>query len=392
MANLSGFGFREHPFAMVPASGITNWAGMVEERAILGDIVGSILTTETGLSEFVIIHGSYGAGKSHALKYLTTQIQDTRADYFKSRAIYLPKVRVDQKVDFVRLYKEIMRELGPEFFHKLADSIVQQIESAADALSDQLEREVERKLKQSDPQYFIKKVMEGIDPDDRPTIELLKMLKIDPDKVISYLFEGKPVVGGAGFTQAIDNDYVATKVLASIFRAMTIEIGSQGPAYQGVYLFIDEVEDIWDLRPVEQLAIWNGIRELLNRLPENFCMLLAFTGDAALLEATIPQALAERTSRQNIELQSLATHDAKQFIQEHLANFRRKDYLPSQPYYPFSEDAVDYVLETVTIMVPRRIFRSLRTVLERAIRHEGLTPGAEITAVMAEDILLAMKM
>ena len=392
MADLAGFGFREHPFAMVPGSGITHWAGMADQHSLLRDIVESVLTTETGLSEFVLVHGSYGAGKSHALRYLATDISQIRADHFRACAIYLPKIRVDQKVDFVRLYKEIMREIGRDHFQNLASTIIQKIDSAANALSDQMDREEERTLRQDDPDYFRNKVLENVNSEDRSMIELLKMLKSDPNKVLTYLLEGKPAIGDAGFTQPIDNDYAATKVLASVFRSMTLKIGNEEPAFRAVYLFIDEVEDIWDLKPGEQLAVWNGMREILNRLPENFCLLLAFTGDTALLEATIPQPLADRTSRQNIELQSLETQEAKDFIREHLANFRREDYVAPQPYYPFSEEAIDYVLETVTILVPRRIFRSLRTVLERAIRHEGLHPGDEISADVAEDILVAMRM
>ena len=183
MADLTAFGFREHPFAMVPRSGITHWAGMAEERRLLLDIVESVLITETGLSEFVLLHGTYGAGKSHALRYLTTEIMETRAAHFRARAIYLPKMRVDQKVDFVRLYKEIMRELGQEFFRNLASTIVHHIDSAADALSDKMDRERERRLMQSDPDHFRKMVVDNINAEDRPTIELLKMLKSEPDKV-----------------------------------------------------------------------------------------------------------------------------------------------------------------------------------------------------------------
>lgn len=392
MADLKDFGFRDHPFAMVPKSGITTWSGMARQRALLHDIVESVLTIETGLSEFVILHGSYGAGKSHALKYLTHEISETRRDHFKSAAIYLPKIRVDQKVDFVRLYRAIMRELGREFFIELATKLDSLIDTAATELGNQMDRAEERAIIRSDPQHFRKQIIERIGPEDRQTVELLRMLSPSgsPEKVLTYLLEGKPTVGLAGFTQAIDNDYVATKMLSNIFRAMTLEIEGQGSAYRAVYLFIDEVEDIWDLKPIEQLAIWNGLRELLNRVPENLCLLLAFTGDTALLEATIPQGLAERTSRQNIELQSLEIQEAKDFIQEHLASFRYENYTASQPYYPFSEEAIDFVLETATILVPRRIFRALRTVLERSIRHEGLTPGDEISAKMAEDIFSIM--
>ena len=392
MPELSDFGFAEHPFSLVPGAGVTHWAGMEYERSLLGDIVESVLTSDTGLSEFVIVFGSYGAGKSHALKYLTTAISETRADHFKACALYLPKVRVDQKVDFVRLYKEIVRELGRKFFRRLASKISQRIDAAADALGDEMDREKEKELRRQDPNYFLNKVLESVNDEDRPMIELFRMLESGEEKVLTYLLEGKPAVGEPGFTPVIDTDYAATRMLASIFRAMSLKIGNQEPTHQAVYLFIDEVEDMWDLKPVEQMAIWNGIRELLNRLPQNFCLILAFTGDAALLEATIPQAIAERISRQNIELQSLDAEGAKAFISEHLSNFRRMDFPVSQPYYPFSEEAIDYVLETIVVMVPRRIFRSLRTVLERAIRREGLQPNDEIDAQMAEEILVAMGM
>lgn len=390
MADLSDFGFAQNPFLLVPQSGVTNWAGRENERRLLRDIVESVLTTDTGLSEFAILYGSYGAGKSHALRYLATAISKTEADHFRARAIYLPKVRVDQKVDFVRLYKEIVRELGREFFEELATKIEKRINSAAFELGEKMDRSEERRFTQEDPDYFKKKVIENIYEEDRPFINLLSMFNSEPDKVIAYLFEGKPPIGDAGFTQPIDTDYTATRMLASIFKVMTLKIGEEDPAYHAAYLFIDEVEDMWDFKPAEQLAIWNGIRELINRLPQNFCLLLAFSADAALLEATIPQPIADRISRQNIELQSLDAVGAKDFVAEHLSNFRREGFSIPQPYYPFSEEAIDYVLETIVILVPRLIFRSLRNVMERAIRREGLQPNSEIDAKMAEDILVTM--
>ena len=71
-------------------------------------------------------------------------------------------------------------------------------------------------------------------------------------------------------------------------------------------------------------------------------------------------------------------------------DFRLEDFVPPQPYYPFSEDAIDYILEQIVILVPRKMFRALRMVLERAIRREGLQAGSEINAVMAEDIILSV--
>ena len=255
-----------------------------------------------------------------------------------------------------------------------------------------MHRDKEKELIRNDPGYFRKQVIDGLDEDVRSTVQLLHMLDEGNENVIKYLAGGKLNIGEAGFAQSIDSDYAATRMLASIFRVMTLEVGNEDPAFRAVYLFADEVEDMWDLKSPEQLAIWNGFRELLNRLPQNFCLLLSFTGDGALLEATVPQALSERTSRQNIELLSLEVAEAKAFIADHLADFRREEFEAAQPYYPFAEEAIDYVLETIVVMVPRKIFRSLRTVLERAVRREGLQPGEEISAQMAEDILVSMGM
>ena len=109
-----------------------------------------------------------------------------------------------------------------------------------------------------------------------------------------------------------------------------------------------------------------------------------------LLEAVMPMAIAERTSRQNIELQALEVDEAKDFVKSQMANFRLEDFVPPQPFYPFSEDAIDYILEQIVILVPRKMFRALRMVLERAIRREGLQAGDEINAEMAEDIILSV--
>ena len=390
MANLEDFGFVENPFPIVPHSRVTNWAGREHEKLLLMDVVESVLTIDTGLSEFLILHGTFGAGKSHALRYITTTITDVKSDHFKACAVYLSRVRVDQKFSFVLLYKEIVREIGKECFRTLASVVVERIDAAADVLAEGMNREEERKLKKNDPDHFRKMVIETINEEDRPIIDLLERLDSGEDSILEYLFEGKVPGNKSDVIQAINNDYVATKVLASIFRVMTLKIGGGEPAHRGVYLFLDEVEDTYDLKPAEQMVFWNGIRDLVNRVPEHLGLILSFSADTALVEAYVPLALAERTSRQNLELQSLEVGEAKDFVREHLACFRRPGYEPEQDYYPFTEGAIDYVLESVVVMVPRKIFRYLRTVLERAIRREGLEPGEQIDARMAEEILVAM--
>ena len=207
------------------------------------------------------------------------------------------------------------------------------------------------------------------------------------ENAVKFLLEGKPAISTVGYSQTITNDFLAVQVLSDLFRTITEGIGTSEPMVQGVHLFMDEVEDILEAKSAEQIDFWASIRELVNRLPENFTLILAFSADAALLEAMMPMGIAERTTRPNLELLAMEVEEAKGFVAKQLSDFRPEGYEPPHGYYPFSEDAVNYVLEQTVVLVPRRIFRSLRQVLDRAIRREGLQAGEEITVEMTADIV-----
>lgn len=390
MNNLEGYGLSQNPFPLTPDYRVTNWAGRDEIKTRMRDVVLSVLATDTGLSEFVVMLGTYGAGKTHALRYFSTIINEVEKDAFKSIAIYVPKVQVAPKISFLSIYFQIMQELGLDFIKELSEELKVKVKAAADELGGELPRSEEKALLEEDQNFFVKQVLNSIPKEDRPIVSLLISYADGDDKVGKYLYEGKPVIPNTDFTQQINTDYMATKVLSCLFRAMTISIGEQEPVYNAVQLFIDEVEDIIEAKSAEQLAFWQSIRELFNRLPYRFALILAFSADTALLEAIIPIPVAERTSRQNIELQALDAEEAKEFLKSHLGNFRPDDYTGTQPFHPFTEDAIDYIFEQTVVLIPRKIFRKLRTVFERAVRREGLQPGEEIDGSLAEDIMISM--
>ncbi len=68
------FDLRQDPFPIAPESSVVNWAGDQEIRDELVDIVKGVRASDIGVSEFVVLHGEFGAGKSHALRYLRTKI------------------------------------------------------------------------------------------------------------------------------------------------------------------------------------------------------------------------------------------------------------------------------------------------------------------------------
>ena len=378
MTELIKYGFKEHPFALLPSGEVTNWAGMQDVRVKIQDVAISILGSDSGLSEFVILHGNYGAGKTHALKYMATMINKVEKDSYHSQAIYVPKIKLGSKISFQDIYKNIMQTLGESFIQKLAEDIRTFVSQAV----------IDRGASAGggDIESVTAEVIEELPHDTRFMVKLLMEMKNNANGVLQFLMASKHATP-IGYAQTISNDYMAIQVLSDLFRTMTQPIGSSNPSFNGVHLFIDEVEDILEAKSAEQIDFWASLRELVNRLPENFALLLAFSADAALLEAIMPMGITERTTRPNIELQALEIEEAKDFVAKQLADFRPDKYEPPQPYHPFTEEAINHLLEQIVILVPRKIFRGLRQVLDRAIKREGLKPGEEISADMIADFI-----
>ena len=107
--DLLSYGLKTDPFSLQPTSIVTHWAGRLPEKQLLTDVVTTPLATDIGTSEFSVIHGEYGAGKSHAMRYFESMINEVRKDQFNSVAIYVPTIKMDSKTTFLRLYNEIIQ-------------------------------------------------------------------------------------------------------------------------------------------------------------------------------------------------------------------------------------------------------------------------------------------
>lgn len=386
MLNLVGFGFKSDPFPLVPESSVYHWAGREETQRELMDVIESVRVSDVGTSEFVILHGTYGAGKSHALRFLATQINEVRAADFRSRAIYVPTIRVDQKVTFVGLYQAIISQFGTDSLLKLAAEIHGRLNVAEEALKQALPRDELLELMQTTGVRA--KVFEQSDKEDRPIIRLLdEIAKNNAGDAYKYVLGGSKALPDLGFPTPIDTDFAATRILGGLFRAMTIEFAGQEPPSLGAYLFLDEFEAIMDMKVTESGPILNSLRELVNQVPYHLCLLLSFSADTALIEAVVPQALIQRLSREYIEFPPLQAEEAKQFLRKHFLAYRPEGFANPNDFHPFEEATIEAVLEQITEMTPRNMFRKLRTVLERAVKRHDLQPGDQIDPALAEQIL-----
>ncbi|AYZ66752.1 ATP-binding protein [Burkholderia multivorans] len=389
MNAIEEFGLNSDPFAITVSDiSVHRWAGREREKMILLDVVDSVRASDIGSSEFVIVHGEYGAGKSHALRYLATKINEDEADHYKGKAIYLQTVRVSQKVQFIEIYKIIIDQLGKNFFQYLAAHVSQQVNQAKVDYLHSVAPEVRPQL-MADQNRHMNETLDEMAP--KSAIPYIKLLMAASnggvDRVWSFLRGDDQVFPEIGLSSRINNDYNAVSTLAGIFKTMTAKIGSVAPAYEAVYLFVDEQENLVEMKAVESVQLLQSFRELINQLPNYFCMIWGFSADAALIEAILPIAILQRLTRKYIELPTMQPEEAKNFILEQLIGFRRDGFEPPSPYYPFAEEAIDAALERIIEMTPRNIFKVLRAVLERAIRRYDLTPPNVIDAELANKIL-----
>ena len=353
--NPNDFGLKENPFGIVPSTEVTHWAGMRQTRNALEDVISSVRPDDIGASECVVMHGDFGAGKSHALRFFAGKIN--QEENFHGRAIYLSEVTVGASPSFAALYPRILEQIAGNTQSRVSTTVQASTQKCVEQIRDQSgfsvssEEAIKNKVAQDD-QLLVKELCET-----------------------------------GNFLKNASDDMDAAKKLASIFRVMTTPIGDAQPPYGAAYLFLDEMENVNVSKAASMQAFYGTLRALINGVNEHFALVLSFSQKVVELDSMIPPFMQERLTRPYIECAALSQEEAKLFIKEYIGYQRPEGFLHENPFHPFSEEAIDIIFERETSLIPRRILMHMRRVWERASRREGLQPGAEISREMADEIL-----
>lgn len=383
-----------NPFTLVPDEKVTIWAGYPELRQQLLDIIDSCRSDRVGLSEFAILHGELGAGKSHALRYLRHWITDEEKGDYQSPCVYLDTLKVAASMSFVALYRKIMEALIPHI-KETADWLDLAIEEAAkrripDSRRQEQDREIDTLY--ADP---------SLTPGYPPLALLLKEVKRGShggsQEGLSLLLGEK--LGGAGamrkyqsynMTGPIESEYDATKCLGAYVNlctrgTTTLVDGDVLARNKAFYFFFDELETVNDFRPQEALSMNQGLRDLINACPENCCFLFGMTGDVRDIYGLLTRPVIRRMSREPLMIQPLTSEEAVQFLKQVLKG-RRTD--PGDPdEYPFDEEALVAIAELTQLKTPSELFRGCRRVLEKSVLSGALQEGGLIDVSMVKQIL-----
>lgn len=383
---LTTYDLRDDPFPIVPDGPVHNWAGRAELREDLIDLAKGVRARDIGVTEFVVLYGEFGAGKSHALRFLRTRIEEESAKAegeFKSLPLYIERPRVATKLNFLELQRYIIRIVGRERVQHYCNAVNAAITEIGDELAD-----LAQMGHATNKASFRSEAIDRVRASDQAMVRLLLRGSEDVTSVYDFLV-GNAV--GAEYEGKIDSDFIAAKVLSDFFRVLTTDLKPGQPIVESVYLFLDEVEMLIDAKATESELLFSGLRELINGVPYRFCLIMSWTAATALIEAIMPNHILKRMTRLYIEIPMLSDDEAVEFIRAQINFFRPMGSDKAGTFYPFTEEAIRYIVENISTLTPRNLFIDCKRVLERAIRRHGLQPGESIGRDLAETILVALR-
>lgn len=375
MVEPTNFGLKRKPFGSLPTDeSVQHWAGMQETKQRLEDIVVSVRPDDIGEREFVIMYGAFGGGKTHALRFFENEI-NKNPNKAECHAFFVSKSVTSNKPTFWEVYSNIISEYSDGLLPNLAQRFRQAVDIEVQIAKAKYPDSI-------DTNAIEQAVVKEIVPQSHRDLAFRLLSRNQGAEDVARWLVSKDVAS---------DDYAATSAMASLIGVMTTPIGDQPAPYKAVYLFLDEMEGIMSAKPADSHAFYNAFRELLNKTATyHFAAILAFTTEAvAILEGEIPEYLLARMTRPLpfLEMKELEPDEFKKFVKEYLDSVRSESVDSANPFYPFTEETIDFFLNRPPMAVPRDILRAMSIVFERATRRGKINPGEVITPGIAQSIL-----
>jgi hypothetical protein len=382
---LSSAGFKQMPFRIVPPTQMENilWAG---DKSLIDELYEAALSPRPdylGTSEFVLLYGDFGSGKTNALKWVYQKLNAQG-----ELVVYLGGPSVADKPN----WHDIVRSLFTQNLHKgdiahrlshLRKWVLVEAQQKAQAqlgpaaaqdpdATGQLQaaklREIAETILPEAP-GFVRFAMDLSDPSPSRSV--------DRDRNWSYLAGKPPANVGQGVAteyglpaDGLQTDYAATQILSSLIRLLTY-VTPNGVGTQVFSLLMDEVEGIPDLPPASRLSILGGLRDLVNACTEHVFLALAGTAsDASELWGILDVPLMQRLSRQPLSFAQMDPELAKKFMLD-LMQLNRTDEFTGQQEWPFTADGLDaFVANCPPPLTPRKLLLSAQRLVFQAGRDK----------------------
>lgn len=374
---------QQNPFSITPQvrPEDTVWAGFPELRKQLGNLFAESLSTSR--TQIVLNRGEYGSGKTHAaifyrhpanlpLQYGDGQVKD-------AEIVYISTPREPEKAD-ITLYQNIIEFIQFKRIRAVIKEIIAEY-------GDQIALEKFQSLIESE-QLGRALWLLGHDQGASGQLTLFTGTSSDQQNIIeSYFFSQttKSDLKRLGLSRSINNIQDRFRVLGCILQCFIGFADEQDVAkHRRVILWVDELEDLILYPARYYRPFTQGLRDLIDRLPSYFTLIMNFTlASPESLEdigVVLGKAVMDRIT-DRVYFSEPDEGEAFEYVKDLLKQYRivSPKHTPIPNTYPFEEEALHMLIASLPVRTPRHINQWCANVIGKALRRNVIrSPGEDV--------------
>ena len=351
-----------NPFGAADPENIV-WAGMSKLKQRFNEVFQE--ATFSSATQVVLNRGHWGGGKTHASFYFGIEdnlpSEVTKQAQIHSINIRSPKEAGNPAQDF---YTDFLEKLGMTRIQEIIKGVVSNLSQA----------EVLQSLQKVLESEELARAFWLFGTED--TSEKQALLR-------SYFLEGctRTDLKKLGIARNISKAQDRFRVIAGVLQCLIgFDASRDLSRHSRVYLWIDEMEDLTYLPSAQFRILSQGLREIIDRLPNFFTlflnMSLAEPEKHEDFEAILGNAVIDRITH-NIYFPELELDEAVEYVKKLVNHPRYRDKpLPTEfpQTYPFDEIALRMLIEDLGKRTPRDINKQCHHAINCAFRDNQFEP------------------
>lgn len=352
------------------------WAGM---KSLKKELDEKFRTAQQSANAQVILNrGPFGGGKTHALRFYGFPENLPKVNGSKVRDVHIFSVATPKQTgkpadDF---YVDVIERID---MGKIRNAVAAALDElgAAEGLeklkeitgSDNLARAVAMLGQFSDEAAEDEETVDADEHDEQKRL------------LEQYFLEGctKLELKKLGLARNVGNAQDKFRVLAGFLRCFIgLTAGRQVESHSRFCLWIDEMEDFVYFSGAQYRPFTQGLRDLIDRLPGFFSLLLNFTltdpEEFETLEVIMGKALVDRVT-DNVIFREMTHPEAIVYVNDLMKHWRTPDFEAAQlsAHYPFETAALENLIQNLPTRTPRSINKKCSIVLEKALLKDKKT-------------------
>ena len=343
--NLKGNPFRTNP-VVDDDPRVKIWVGYDRQRVQLEKIIERVRADQVGLTNFILLYGHYGTGKSHALLWARNRVKETGAGI----AYLIPTLKKDKgKLSFAAALYEDLVERGSLLndllsFRTFCEGRALEVKNGQEMPTKQA---IDLLIKSRELAEFVKELL------DRENAQEVKAL-LNPGKL---------------------SDYQAVMLFSKIVNLFVQEFETPAGKKRfkpAVFLLVDELDDLQRQPPKEVLETNDILRHLYDACPNAFGLVCALAAEVTTLTNSFTDYILSRVTRQ-VHFDLLDRETAIAFVGAILEKSRAEEDSERSGFFPFTDEAVHAVVSQLREITPRKIVNTMQQVVEEC-RLVGINP------------------